>query len=66
MDGILCHHRSPCCSAQGPVEVPDVGPPGLPPRGTDGGEEAERPSGKGGPSEEHIGGPSLRRTLTAM
>ena len=66
MDGILCHHRSPCCSAQGPVEVLDGGPLDLIPRGTDGGAEAERPAGGGGPDKEHSGGPSLRRTLTAM
>ena len=35
MDNSLCHHRTPCRSAQGPGGVPDGGPLGLPLRGAD-------------------------------
>ena len=43
LDGVLCHHRTPLHIAHGPGGVPDSAPPHLPPRGKNGGAEAECP-----------------------
>ena len=61
----MCHHRTPRHSAQGPGGVLDGGPLSLPSRGKDGGAEAERPAGGGGPGKDLSGGPGPRRMLTA-
>ena len=52
-------------SAQGTGGVPDGVPLRLPPRGKDGGTEAELPAGGGGPGKDLSGGPGPRRTSTA-
>ena len=64
MDGILSHHRTPRRIAQGPGGVPDGRLISLNPRGKDGGTEAKRPAGGGGPGKELSRGFVPRRTLT--
>ena len=66
MDSVLCRHRTNRRSAQGPGGVLDGGPLRLPPRGKDGGAEAECPAGGGGPGGDLSGGPGPRRTSTVM
>ena len=73
MDSVLCHHRTPCRSTQGPCGVQVGRPLGLPLKKIDGGLEAERPAERpeerpavgGGPDRNHYRGPSLRRMLSA-
>ena len=46
LDSVLCHHRTPHCSTQGPGVFPGGGPLHLPPQGRDCDAEAERPDEK--------------------
>ena len=65
LDDVLCHHRTPHHSAQGPGRVLDSGTFRLPPNGESKGVEAERPEGRWGPDRERSGGPGLRCTSIA-
>ena len=65
MDSVICHHKTPRCSAQMTGGVTDRRPLGLPPRGMDSGAEAECPTGRGGPVGNHHWGPSPRCMSTA-
>ena len=55
----------PSRGTQGPGGVPDSGPLGLPPGGTDGGSEKTSAEIVGGSDGRTGGGPGLTRTLTA-
>ena len=55
---------TPCCRAQGPGGVQKGRALGLPPRGMDGGSEAEHTAGGGGSGGNHHRGSSPRRTST--
>ena len=61
----MCYHRTLSRGTQGSGGIPDGGPLGLPPGGSDGCEEMGVDSGRGGSDGHTGGGPGIARTSPA-